>query len=320
MSLLSFRRHPSRYLGNVKPQYLGQALKLLFDAINVRDWLADIIADPRSFLLRTSFSKFLPKLGSDNNSVSVVMATRNNAMTVERSIRSILNQTHGTIELIVIDDASTDGSSKTIADLASVDTRIIYRKNSERLGTGLSRNIGMSLATGKYLTFQDGDDFSLPERIERQLEALRQYPDKKLCLCNYVRVDQEENRLIINNMRVRKCVISMLFPRVEALDSIGYFLNETVGEDAEYYERLKIAFDKNSEILVFGTLYEALFSANSSLFGDAIIEQRYGNSVRYKRTEEAEHRWNSTLERLEKIRSGELDIYVPFSYSVKQPT
>jgi glycosyltransferase involved in cell wall biosynthesis len=312
MSFKSFRRHPSRYLSRCRPKILGALLQKSFNVLNSGDRLADFLADPRTVLSKTRLSSLLPKIGVNYDTISVIMATRNNELTLARSIRSVLDQTHNHIELIIIDDASDDDSFKIIREAARGDHRVKFQQNCRQLGTGATRNVGMKLASGTYITFQDGDDFSAPERLERQLDALRQFPSKKVCLCNYVRVDKNHNRLLINDRRVMKCIISMMFPRTEALATIGYFLDQTVSEDAEYYERLKIAFGSESEILVFGTLYEALFTENSSLFSAAIIEERRGRIVRYRRSAKAEKEWNHTQERLERIRRGDLSIHVSF--------
>jgi len=313
MSFQSFRRHPSRYLGLCRPRFVGFLLQNIFDFLNAGDLVADFLADPRTVLSKSRFASILPKITASDDTVSVIMATRNNEATLAQSIRSILDQSHHNLELVVVDDASSDQSVKVILAMAAIDRRIKFHHNSRQLGTGASRNVGMKLASGAFVTFQDGDDLSAPERLERQLEALIQYPNKKLCLCNYVRVDHDKNRLLINDRRVMKCIISMMFPREEALETIGYFLDETVGEDAEYYERLKIAFGKESEILVFGTLYEALFSESSSLFSAAVIDERHGKTVRYRRSAKAETEWKEIQERLERIRHGDLNIHVPFT-------
>lgn len=310
MSFQSFRRHPSRYLSKCKPQPLGRVLQTIFDLINRNDWLADIIADPTDVFPKLAFVK--PWASSERAiKISVIMATRNNSRFLQRAIESVLSQTHSQLELIIIDDASSDDSAGVIRQFAARDPRITFLGNDRQLGTGASRNIGLQHASGMYVTFQDGDDFSAPDRLERQLDALIRFPEKKLCLCNYVRVDGNGNRLLINDSRVMKCIISMMFLRDDALEKVGFFLEKSVGEDAEYYERLKIAFGKQAEILVFGTLYEALFRERSSLFSSAVLDPRRGNNIRYRRSQEAEVEWQTILARLDRIRCGELDLRVP---------
>jgi glycosyltransferase involved in cell wall biosynthesis len=313
MSFSSFRRNPSRYLRKCRPRFFGKFLSCLFELCNRRDVLADFLSDPRSTLIKLGFVSARSASSSAKVQISVIMATRNNEKTLFKSIQSILDQTHGRFELLIVDDCSTDGSASVIAEIAEYDGRVKFFQNVTRLGTGASRNIGLKEAVGAYITFQDGDDFSAPDRLERQLDALHQYPEKRVCLCNYVRVDQDRRRLLINDSRVMKCIISMMFPREEALGKIGYFLSKSLGEDAEYYERLKIAFGVDCEVLVFGTLYEALFSEVSSLFSSAVVEKRKGNSVRYRRTADAEENWRQIVTRLEMIRNGVIDIHVPYA-------
>jgi glycosyltransferase involved in cell wall biosynthesis len=104
-------------------------------------------------------------------SVSVVMGVYNDRMHLERAVGSILAQSFGDLELIVVDDGSSDGSSELLDRLAGVDSRmrVLHQANS-----GLTRALvrGCELAQGKYIARQDSDDWSHPRRIEDQLRLI----------------------------------------------------------------------------------------------------------------------------------------------------
>jgi glycosyltransferase involved in cell wall biosynthesis len=108
--------------------------------------------------------------------VSVVMAVYNAEDTVERSVRSVLDQTYKNLELIVVDDGSTDGSSAILQTLAVQDDRIkiIAQKNA---GLTKSLNIGVRAAKGEFIARLDADDYAVPTRIEKQVAAFEMRPD-----------------------------------------------------------------------------------------------------------------------------------------------
>ena len=104
--------------------------------------------------------------------ISVVMAAHNAAGTIERSLASVLAQTHSELEVIVVDDASSDNTGELVDAIAKEDSRVRLVHNTAQRGAAMTRNRGLSLATGAYITFHDADDESSPEKLERQLAAL----------------------------------------------------------------------------------------------------------------------------------------------------
>ena len=107
--------------------------------------------------------------------VSIIVCVYNGDETIEMSIRSIMRQTYRNLEIIVVDDGSTDQTYDIIYRLSKKDSRIKLIRNIENLGCYQSRNIGIRASTGKYITFQDADDLSLKNRVEQQLIHLLQY-------------------------------------------------------------------------------------------------------------------------------------------------
>jgi len=107
--------------------------------------------------------------------VSVVMTTYNGARFVDRTVQSILSQTLKDLELIVVDDSSTDDTFERLRSFK--DTRLrLYRNDSNR-GISDTRNRGLELALGEYVAMTDQDDFSMPARLERQVDYLNRNPD-----------------------------------------------------------------------------------------------------------------------------------------------
>ncbi len=102
--------------------------------------------------------------------VSVIIPVYNSEKYVDEAIHSILNQTYQNIEIIVIDDGSTDESKKVVKRIQS--SKIIYVENEQNIGVSATRNKGFELANGKYIALMDADDISVPNRLERQVEFL----------------------------------------------------------------------------------------------------------------------------------------------------
>lgn len=114
----------------------------------------------------TNFSKIkMQKL------VSVIIPCFNAERWIAEAIDSCLNQTYAHIEIIVIDDCSTDKSMEIIK---SYGDKIIWERLSENKGGSYARNRGFALSKGEYIQFLDADDFILPEKIERQINFLEE--------------------------------------------------------------------------------------------------------------------------------------------------
>ena len=104
--------------------------------------------------------------------VSVIMPVYNNVATVRTAIESVKGQTWPNVELIVVDDASTDGSWEVIQSLAASHSGITALRQTENQGNYIARNLGLSRATGEYITTHDGDDWSHPQKIEEQYRQM----------------------------------------------------------------------------------------------------------------------------------------------------
>ncbi len=100
--------------------------------------------------------------------LSVVLPTYNRARFLRRSIGSVLAQSFRDLELIVVDDASTDETPEVVRGID--DARIRYTRCPENRGGAAARNVGISAARGRYVAFQDSDDEWLPEKLRKQMD------------------------------------------------------------------------------------------------------------------------------------------------------
>lgn len=110
--------------------------------------------------------------------VSVVIPTHDRAQLLVRAIRSVLAQTYDRLEIIVVDDASSDDTHEVVKQFG--DSRIRYIRHQTNRGGSAARNTGIRAATGEYMAFLDDDDEWEPLKTEEQLKVLHDY-DAVLC-------------------------------------------------------------------------------------------------------------------------------------------
>lgn len=108
-----------------------------------------------------------------NSKVSIVIPVYNAEKYLDRCIRSVTSQTHPSLELILVDDGSTDRSSEICGEWANRMEwiRVIHQNN---LGAGYARNTGLKHATGEYVLFVDSDDYIAPATVEKALQLAQQ--------------------------------------------------------------------------------------------------------------------------------------------------
>ncbi|GAH00514.1 unnamed protein product, partial [marine sediment metagenome] len=145
----------------------------------------------------------------NKSKVSAIMANYNKAEYLPEAIESILSQTHANLELIIIDDCSTDGSKKIIESYASKDCRIYPIFNNKNEGPPVSRNKGLKIASGKYIAILDSDDIALPRRLDIQYNFLEKHPEFFLVGGGAIDINEDGkeirvNRPIANEIKLRK--------------------------------------------------------------------------------------------------------------------
>ncbi len=120
----------------------------------------------------------------EKNLVSVVIPTYNRRDCIKCSVESVLNQTYSNIECIIVDDGSTDDTKKIIESIA--DNRIRYIYLSDNGGPSRARNIGIELARGKYIAFNDSDDIWYACKLEEQMYKFRDMANFGMVYCDYL--------------------------------------------------------------------------------------------------------------------------------------
>jgi glycosyltransferase involved in cell wall biosynthesis len=136
--------------------------------------------------------------------VSVILATYRRDSVLEKALVSLLGQTYGHIEIVVVDDNAEEIWNQKVYEIIcgfnkKIDGQIVYIKNNVNKGSAESRNIGIRRASGKYITFLDDDDIYLPEKVEKQvMHMLKKQSD--FCITD-LELYSEKNKLVEKRIR-----------------------------------------------------------------------------------------------------------------------
>ena len=123
--------------------------------------------------------------------VSVIIPTYNRAALLTETINSVLAQTYPAVEIIVVDDGSTDNTAEVVAGYGD---RVIYLQQ-ENQGETVARNRGIQESKGVYLSFLDDDDLIFPTKIEKQVHVFAECPQISVVYCRHYHVDEKANPL-----------------------------------------------------------------------------------------------------------------------------
>ena len=211
-----------------------------------------------------------------NDLVSIIIPVYNGEEYLERCINSVVNQTYKNIEIIIINDGSTDNTLDIIKKNANNDLRIktINKKNE---GVSAARNDGIELSTGKFLTFVDADDYIENDYVEKMIFILKKY-NAKYVTCGYKRVYDDHTESINDDLT------EIVYSKEEYIKKIlnvqnGYgfvhmkLISKDVIKDIRFNPKLKVGEDalfnimlcKNIDkaVVYNNTLYNYYFNSNS---------------------------------------------------------
>lgn len=204
--------------------------------------------------------------------VSVIIPFSNYERYLEAATRSVLSQTYAPLELILVDDGSTDRSA-ALAQAYVPPARYVRRENG---GAGAARNTGIEHASGEFLAFCDADDVWLPTKLERQMTAWLQDATLDVIFTGVTEFWASVEAGVPRRATRRNfpgALPSALLVRRAAFHRVGPFSEELrIGEWADWYTRMRDAGLREAwlpEVLVARGLHP---SNNSFLRGDARIE------------------------------------------------
>lgn len=177
---------------------------------------------------------------------SIVLCTYNRAHLLPRAIDSVLAQVEQDWELIVVDDGSSDDTPSVLQNYAANDSRIRCMRH-DNIGLARSRNVGIALARGLFVTFLDSDDEYLPDHLASRRRMLLDSPGIQFL---HGGIEVIGDQYVIDRhpphgrIHVDKCVLGGTFViRRDVLTSLGGFDIVAYAEDAALYERVAASPD-----------------------------------------------------------------------------
>ncbi|MGD6778621.1 alginate lyase family protein [Sutcliffiella horikoshii] len=176
--------------------------------------------------------------------VTVIIPVYNAEDVIQTSVRSILEQTWENLEVIIVDDCSTDNTVQVINEFVARDKRVKLIQPGQNGGAYVARNHALQVASGDFVTINDADDWSHPEKIATQVSFLLDNPNVMGCTSQQARTTNDlkffrrgkPGEYIFSNMS------SFMFRRKPVTEAIGFWDCVRFGADSEFIKRMKKVF------------------------------------------------------------------------------
>lgn len=248
--LLAKDRHPDLYFAaanlekemNKRLEWINKAMALFNLApIHFGDKTNPVYDDIKTDMSRLSKATDGPK-------VSVILPAFKAEDGIRIAIESILSQTWQNLELIVVDDCSPDRTAEVVKEYVKEDPRVQLLSTPVNSGPYVARNIGLKAAAGDFVTVNDADDWSHPQKIETQVKHLMNHPNIIANTSEHARLTEDlkfyrrgtPGKYIFPNMS------SIMFRREPVMEKLGFWDSVRFAADGEFKRRLLRAFGKAS--------------------------------------------------------------------------
>lgn len=226
-----------------------------------REWLAKLLREhfPGRQILTSSDSS---SLRTDSAAwrrydplalVSIVLPIYNGERFLRQSLESCLSQTHSALELIAVDDCSTDTTPEILMEYAERDKRLRIVRNPSNKGLPESLNIGFRSAVGQYLTWTSDDNLYSPDALAYMVQQLSTYADVGFVYTSYIRIDEtgKESEVVLcspptglRRLDLAAGTVGACFMyRSEVRDAVGSYRSEYKNaEDFDYWVRICLRY------------------------------------------------------------------------------
>lgn len=202
----------------------------------------------------TTYDSIKPDEGQseqiNQSKVTIIVPTYNAEDTILTTLRSLTAQSWQNLEMIVVDDCSTDHTLEIIENYLKEDNRIKLMQNSRNSGAYVARNTALQHATGEFVTVNDADDWSHPEKIATQVDHLIKHTSIMANFSQQVRATTDMTfyrrgkfgQYVFSNMS------SFMFRREPVMKAIGFWDSVRFGGDSEFVRRVRQAFGEKSVV------------------------------------------------------------------------
>lgn len=227
--------------------------------------------------------------------ISVIIPMYNAGRYVEKCLQSIISQTYKNIEIIIVNDGSTDNSQSICEAYAKQDNRIKLI-NTENRGAGSARNTGLEIAKGSYVSFIDSDDYICEDYYERLYGMIRQ-SGADIAIGRYERIPEHDVMHFIQSDKIKECtsieellvlygededkyinavlVTNKLFKRELFGDNIRYPIGRLIDDEFIIYKLI----DKSKKIVYTDDVMYAYVQSDSSVMRTNFKEKRVYDTI-----------------------------------------
>lgn len=175
--------------------------------------------------------------------ISVVIPTYNRASLLRDALFSVYQQSHRPIELIVVDDGSTDNTEEIVTDFKNENgdsTFSLIYEYQTNAGGNVARNKGIGLATAEYIAFLDSDDLWMPLKLDKQLTQIKGFDNIGAVYCGLVELNMETPGVIdvINRMFPQGNIHNQLLVRDVTAPTSTYLIRKTAFEKVGFFNEI----------------------------------------------------------------------------------
>lgn len=228
--------------------------------------------------------------------ISIIMTAWNTEKFIDIAIKSIQNQTYKNWELIIVDDNSTDGTATIIENYVRTDSRITFIRQKGNAGTYAAKNMALPLCRGEFITCHDSDDYSHPEKLERQVRPLLEHSDLVASISYWLRITEQGRpyaKAIDPLLRIN--MSSVLFRKVLLSQGITPWDNVSAGADSKFFHSLEFIYGNHRIKRIRIPLSLGMYRGDSlTVCSETGIYAREGALKRIEYTEA----WGKTLYKL----------------------
>ena len=144
--------------------------------------------------LKNDYANIRKNEKKNNDLISIIIPTYNRSHCIKKSVLSVLAQSHSNLEVIIVDDGSTDNTEEIISSI--IDSRIHYVKLKHNSGPSVARNEGIRVAKGNLIAFQDSDDIWHANKLSEQYETYLKHQDGIMFFCSFGVFEDEANKIL----------------------------------------------------------------------------------------------------------------------------
>ncbi len=185
-----------------------------------------------------------PVQAPPRGTVAVIMTTFNSQDVLALAARSVLAQSHRDLKLVIVDDASSDGTLEIARALAAEDPRVEILPQSSNSGTYACKNVALARVEADYYTFHDSDDWMHPQRLARHLDVMEE--TGAACTTSlWFRMEADGRAAARHAGGYQHTNPASIFIRKDVLATVGFFDCVRTGADTEYFWRIRNRFERD---------------------------------------------------------------------------